>query len=91
MTKYIDLKLTTDAIYTMKIQNWEPSPRRLIERRLLYLVEHLRSLSTEWYTRNQVALKINSADHLNLLISNILISYQTDVVDEIRHTYDPSS
>ncbi len=83
MTQYIDLKLTTDATYTMRSLNWEPSPRRLIERRLLYLVEHLRSLPIEWYSRNQVALKINSADRPNLLISNALMSYQNDVVDEI--------
>ncbi len=83
MTKYIDLKLTTDATYTMKTLNWEPSPRRLIERRLLYLVEHLRSLPIEWYSRNQVALKIHSAERPNLLISNALMAYQNDVVDEI--------
>ena len=83
MTDYIDIKLTTDATYTMRTLNWEPSPRRLIERRLLYLVEHMRTLPVEWYSKNQVALKINSADRPNLMISNALMSHQNDIIDEI--------
>lgn len=83
MTKYIDLKLTTDATYTMKTLNWEPRPRRLIERRLLYLVEHMRALPIEWYSKNQVTLKISSADRPNLLISNALMAHQNEIVDEI--------
>ena len=83
MTDYIDKKLTTDATYTMRTLNWKPSARRLIERRLLYLVEHMRALPIEWYSKNQIALKIHSTDRPNLLISNALIAYQNDVVDEI--------
>jgi nucleoside-diphosphate-sugar epimerase len=83
MTDYLDLKLTTDATYTMKTLDWEPSPRKLIERRLLYLVEHLRGLPIEWYSKNQVALKINSVDRPNLLISNALTSNQDEIIDEI--------
>jgi len=83
MTDYLDLKLTADATYTMKTLDWEPSSRRLIERRLLYLVEHLRSLPIEWYSKNQVALKISSADRPNLLISNVLMSKQSEIIDEI--------
>ncbi|MCJ7801304.1 MAG: NAD(P)-dependent oxidoreductase [Candidatus Marinimicrobia bacterium] len=83
MTDYIDLKLTTDATYTMKTLDWEPSPHRLIERRLLFLVEHLRSLPIEWYAKNQIALKISSADRPSLLISNDLMSMQNEIIDEI--------
>ena len=83
MTDYLDLKLTTDATYTMKTLDWGPSPRKLIERRLLYLVEHLRSLPIEWYSKNQIALKISSADRPNLLISNALMSKQHEIIDEV--------
>jgi nucleoside-diphosphate-sugar epimerase len=83
MTDYIDLKLTTDASYTMKTLDWQPSPRRLIERRVLYLVEHMRALPIEWNTKNQVALKTYSIDRPNLLISNALTEKQNEIVDEI--------
>jgi len=83
MTDYIDLKLTTDASYTMNILDWEPSPRRLIERRLLYLIEHMRALPIEWQMRNQVALKVSSRERPNLLISNALMENQNNIVDEI--------
>lgn len=83
MTDYIDLKLTTDASYTMSALGWEPSTRRLIERRLIYLIEHMRTLPIEWQTRNQVALKISSQERPNLLISNALMENQNNIVDEI--------
>jgi len=83
MTDYIDLKLTTDANYTMSTLDWEPSPRMLIERRLLYLIEHMRGLPIEWYTKNQIALKAYSTDRPNLLISNALTEHQNDIIDEI--------
>ena len=83
MINYIDFKLTTDATYTMNALNWEPSPRRLIKRRLLYLVEQSRSFPVEWYSRNKVALKIDSTERPNLLISNALMSHQNELVDEI--------
>jgi len=83
MTDYIDLKLTTDATYTMNTLNWQPSPRRLIERRLLYLIEHMRALPIEWFTKNQIALKVNSVDRPNLRISNALTEYQAEIIDEI--------
>jgi len=83
MTDYIDLKLTTDASHTMDVLGWEPSPRRLIERRLLYLIEHMRALPIEWQLRNQVALKASSQERPNLLISNALMENQNNIVDEI--------
>lgn len=83
MTDYIDLKLNTDATYTMKTLNWTPMPRRLIEQRLPYLVEHLRSLPLEWYSKNQVALKIHPADRPNLMISNALVTNQNEIIEEI--------
>lgn len=83
MTDYIDLKLDTDATYTMNSLGWSPNPRRLIERRLLYLIEHMRALPIEWHAKNQVALKLKKTDRPNLLISNALTEHQTDIVDEI--------
>ena len=83
MTDYIDLKLTTDSSYTMNTLGWEPSSRRLIERRLLYLIEHMRALPIEWQMRNQVALKVSSRERPNLLISNALMENQNNIVDEI--------
>ncbi len=83
MVDYFNLKLTTDASYTMKTLNWEPNPRRLIERRLLYLIERMRSMPLEWHARNQATLKINSIARPNLLISNVLMNLETEITDEI--------
>ncbi len=83
MTDYIDLKLTTDATYTMNALDWRPNPRRLIERRLLYLIEHMRALPIEWFTKNQIALKVTPIDRPNLRISNALTEHQDDIIDEI--------
>lgn len=57
MLKYVDLKLDTDASYTRKELNWEPSPRYHIRRRLLFLLAKMKNNPFEWHARNEAALK----------------------------------
>ena len=45
MLKYVDLRLNVNSGYTRKSLGWEPSPRHLIERRLLFL---LARMVTRW-------------------------------------------
>lgn len=67
MLKYLDLKLNIDSSYTRQALNWEPSPRYLIERRLLFLLSRMKSNPVEWHARNEAALK-HLSFRINLLI-----------------------
>lgn len=57
MLKYIDLQLDIDASATMEELEWQPTPRYHILRRLLFLLEKMKSHPNIWHFRNEAALK----------------------------------
>ncbi len=57
MIKYIDKKLNVDSSLTRKILEWEPAPRYHITRRLLFILEKMKSHPDEWHLKNEAALK----------------------------------
>ncbi len=57
MLKYLDLKLNTDPSYTQKTLGWNPTPRYHIQRRMLYMLEKMRSHPSEWEFKNEAAYK----------------------------------
>jgi nucleoside-diphosphate-sugar epimerase len=71
MIKYIDKKLNVDSSLTRKTLNWEPTPRFHITRRLLFLLEKLKSHPDEWMLKNEAALH-RVARRTNLIIYEAL-------------------
>jgi nucleoside-diphosphate-sugar epimerase len=57
MRHYIDLKLNINSSYSCSLIDWSPDSRHLIERRIPYLVERLKSEPYAWHVRNLAALK----------------------------------
>jgi len=57
MIRYFDLKLNIDSLYTRKALGWAPTPRFHINRRLLFLLEKMKSHNDEWKVKNEAALK----------------------------------
>ncbi len=56
MIQYIDKKLEVDSSFTRRSLNWEPAPRYHIMRRLLFLLEKIKSHPDEWRLKNEAAL-----------------------------------
>lgn len=83
MLKYLDLKLIVDSSYTRKALGWEPSPRHLIERRLLFLLARMKSNPVEWNTKNEAALKHISI-RVNLLIYEMMITDKEKILLKIN-------
>ncbi len=71
MIKYIDKKLDVDSSFTRKSLGWEPAPRFHINRRLLFLLEKLKSHPDEWRLKNEAALH-RVARRINLIIYEAL-------------------
>lgn len=71
MIKYIDKKLDVDSSYTRKKLGWEPATRYHITRRLLFLLEKLKSHPDEWRLKNEAALH-RVARRTNLIIYEAL-------------------
>lgn len=66
MIKYIDRKLLIDSSFTRDALNWEPTSRYNITRRLLFILEKIKSHPDEWRIKNEVAL--NRVSRRNNLI-----------------------
>ncbi len=57
MHHYIDKKLTADNAETSSWLNWSPNPRYLIEVRMPFLVERMKSEPYAWQMKNMVAMR----------------------------------
>jgi nucleoside-diphosphate-sugar epimerase len=90
MLKYLDYKLDIDASYTRKALSWEPTPRHHILRRILFLIEKMKSDPMEWYRKNTTALKRISL-RPNLLIYEIMSKLKDEITTDIkRMLLDPA-
>ncbi len=83
MIKYIDKKLNVDASQTRRILEWSPVHRFHIKRRLLFLIENMKSNPLEWKRRNQEALHIVHIEDPNLLILESMIALEEQIVNKI--------
>jgi nucleoside-diphosphate-sugar epimerase len=82
MMKYIDRKLMTDASWTHRELNWEPTSRYGILRRLLFVIESMKNHPEAWYLRNQAAAR-RVAERPNLMIYQAMAESRDDLIDAI--------
>lgn len=88
MLRYIDLSLTVDNTLTCELLEWEPTLRFDICRRLLFLVDHMKSRPNIWYTRNQAILSIVT-HRPNWMIYEILVLREEEMISGImQRIYD---
>jgi nucleoside-diphosphate-sugar epimerase len=89
MLKYIDLKLNIDSSYTRKALSWEPTPRHHITRRLLFLIEKMKSHPDEWHLKNEAALK-RVTRRANLMIYENMVAEKQKLLKKITdHILSP--
>jgi nucleoside-diphosphate-sugar epimerase len=78
MVRYIDKKLSVDSTYTQLNLGWQPTTRYHLKRRLLFLLEKIKSHPDEWCVKNEAALK-RIARRTNLMIYEKMVE-QKDVL-----------
>jgi len=89
MIKYIDLKLKVDSLYSRQALSWKPRPRYHILRRLLFLMEKMKSHPVEWHVRNEAALK-KVTRRANLMIYESLVGEKDKLMKQIQdHILSP--
>lgn len=57
MMQYVDKQLRVDSSYTRATLAWEPIERYKMSRRLLFIIERMKSYPYEWHNRNTKMLK----------------------------------
>ncbi len=88
MIKYIDKKLVVDSSFTREALNWETAARNHITRRILFLLEKIKSHPDEWHLKNEAALH-RVTRRTNLIIYEALTEIKDNVlpmiVDEMNN------
>ncbi len=82
MRHYIDLQLTIDNSKTCNYLKWSPNPRYLIEARMPFLVERMKSEPYAWQIRNMVAMRrVASRPDFNIYTS--LSEAENEIIERI--------
>jgi nucleoside-diphosphate-sugar epimerase len=82
MMEYLDLALDIDASRTRRELGWSPTPRLHILRRILFLIEKMKSQPREWFVRNETAMK-RPPDRPALTIHDAMMEAKDAIVDAI--------
>jgi nucleoside-diphosphate-sugar epimerase len=82
MMRYIDLKLDLDSSRTREMLGWSPTPRYHPLRRLVFLIEKMKTMPVEWHFRNRSAM-IKTDRRQNLVIYNMFFDAKEQVIHKI--------
>ena len=82
MIRYIDRVLRVDPTRTEEMLGWKSTPRYDLERRMLILVENMKSHPEIWRQRNEAAL-LHPASRPNLVLYNRLLRLRDELVERI--------
>jgi nucleoside-diphosphate-sugar epimerase len=83
MLQYIDMKLIVNASRTYRLLGWQPKSRYHIMRRLLFLLEKMKSYPDEWRVRNEAKLR-SVTQRANLLIYEHMMSLKDELLPQIK-------
>ena len=82
MRRYIDLELTVNNSLTCNNLGWSPNPRYLIEARMPFLVERMKSEPYAWQIRNMVAMR-RVASRPDFHIYTTLSEAENEIIERI--------
>lgn len=90
MVRYIDRRLEVDPTRTYAALDWRPAPRLDVVRRLLLMIENMKSHQEVWHHRNETALR-RISQRPNLLIADLLDDLREDIVARVVETVSAPS
>lgn len=82
MVRYIDCELRVDPQRTEELLHWKSTPRYDLTRRLLILIENMKSHPEVWRQRNEAAF-LHPASRPNLVLYNKLLLMREELVESI--------
>lgn len=83
MLNYVDKQLNVDSSYTRKKLGWQPAMRFHILRRMLYLIEKMKSHPDEWHFNNVKAMKRVSL-RPNMVVYEVMVKRRKELIREIH-------
>lgn len=86
MMRYLDSAMKIDAAVTHSRMDWTPKPRFHVTRRLLFLIEKMKSNPLVWHQKNLVMAKRVVFEHAGLKIHNAMQDLKDKIIAEhINH------
>ncbi len=82
MMSYIDLKLDINASRTREMLGWTPTPRYNPLRRIVFLIEKMKTMPVEWNYKNRSAM-IKIDQRQNISLYNMLFDVKEKVICRI--------
>ncbi|MBE0644341.1 MAG: NAD(P)-dependent oxidoreductase [Bacteroidetes bacterium] len=82
MVRYIDRVLRVDPRRTEEMLHWKSTPRYDLPRRLLLLIENMKSHPEVWIQRNEAAF-LHPSSRPNLVLYNKLLLLREELVERI--------
>jgi nucleoside-diphosphate-sugar epimerase len=90
MARYVDLALRADASRTRRVLGWEPRPRLHVTRRLLFMIENMKSHPHDWRRKNDEASHRTAPERLNFLIYQRMLAIRPMVLQRVAAAVEPS-
>ena len=92
MLKYTDTRMEVDSSVTRNVLDWHPIDRFNIIRRMLFLIENMKSNPNLWEERNQVMAHKERQERPGLKIYAVMVESQERIVgDHVNHLKDPAN
>lgn len=85
MRLYIDKQLNVDNSATCALLDWDAQPRHVIERRIAFMVDRIKSEPFEWLCRNLTVLR-KGTDRPDLRIYTALSNLENEIVHSLVET-----
>jgi len=82
MAKYIDQQMNVNTFKTQEMIDWMPIPRYHIKRRLLYLIENMKSNPVNWKKINKTILEKTNRERPNVKIYEAILSIKDKSIEE---------
>jgi nucleoside-diphosphate-sugar epimerase len=92
MLDYIDRRMTVDSSATRRLLSWEPTARYHITRRMLFLIENMKSNPNLWLERNLAMAHKKTEERPGLKIYEVMVEVKEQViVEHVDHLIDPTN
>jgi len=82
MAKYIDQQMHVDTAKTKEKISWLPIPRYHIKRRLLYIIENMKTNPATWKKINKAAFHDDNKERPNVKIYNAIVNLKETRINE---------
>ncbi len=86
MTKYINRSFPTDCSYTRNTLDWNPKARHHLPRRLLHLIENLKTRPDKWHRMNIDRLSRFQKNRPALILAEEMVRMHEELVEKVFQT-----